>query len=109
MAKANSTKKSTGKTKIQPLSDRVLVRVDDEKGEHTTASGIILPSGAGEDRGSKQGTVVAVGPGHYDDGKLIPVKLKEGDVVLFQWGDEIKIDGVTYHILSESNILAIIK
>ena len=52
---------------------------------------------------------MAVGEGRFEEGRLIPVKVKVGDTVIFQWGDELKIDGENYQIVGESSILAIIK
>lgn len=96
--------------KIIPLSDRVLIKeLNQEEKDRKTNSGIIIPDSVHEDKGSKKGKVVAVGDGKYEDGKLIPMKVKIGDVVLFSWGDEIKIDGEEYQIVNESSILAIIK
>lgn len=96
---------------IVPLGDRALIRVEKtEDAERKHASGIIIPATVKEDRGAKRGEVVAVGPGRTtDEGKLIPTKIKVGDMVLFQWGDEIVMDGVEYQVVSESNILAVIK
>ena len=62
-----------------------------------------------EDKGAKKGTVVAVGPGRYDDGKLIAMGVFVGDTVLFSWGDVIKISGEEYHVVNESNIIAVVK
>ncbi len=95
--------------KIQPLHDKVLIKEDAESKEKKTASGIIIPVGVDSDKGSKSGEVVAVGTGRYEDGKLIPVSVKVGDSVLFQWGDKIKTDDEEYYIVKESEILAIIK
>ncbi len=95
--------------KIRPTSDRVLIREHTDDKEKKTASGIIIPVGAGEDKNSKSGEVVAVGPGRIDNGKLIPVAVKPGDKVLFQWGDKIKIDANEYYVVRESEILAVIK
>ena len=50
-----------------------------------------------------------IGEGRFEDGKVIPMKVSVGNVVLFQWGDQIKIDGEEYHVVSESNIIAIVK
>lgn len=107
MAKKETMKKAT----IVPLGDRVLIKVEKaEDAERKHASGIIIPATVKEDRGAKRGEVVAVGPGRItDEGKLIPTKIKVGDTVLFQWGDEIVMDGVEYQVVSESNILAVIK
>ncbi|OHA19815.1 MAG: hypothetical protein A3C08_01805 [Candidatus Taylorbacteria bacterium RIFCSPHIGHO2_02_FULL_47_18] len=95
--------------KIFPLGDRALIKVQKSEGESERDSGIIIPATVKEDRGAKRGTVVAVGDGRYEDGKIIPVRVKAGDEVLFQWGDEITVDGIEYHIVGESSILAVIK
>ncbi len=94
--------------KVRPLGDRVLVREIKKEGERSV-SGIIIPETVGEDRGSKKGEVVAVGPGKHDDGVLIPMTVKVGDKVLFQWGDKLTVDGTEYEMVAESSILAIIK
>lgn len=97
------------KPKIIPLGDRVLVRALDAVIK--TKSGIIIPDTASKER-PERGTVVAVGLGRTtDEGKVITPHVKIGDEILFsKYGpDEIKIDGEEYFILSESNILAIIK
>lgn len=94
--------------KIRPLGDRVLVRELKSEGEKIV-SGIIIPETVGEDRGSKKGEVIAVGPGKFDDGVLVPMGVKIGDKVLFGWGDKLTVDGVEYEMVNESSILAIIK
>jgi chaperonin GroES len=91
---------------ITPLGDRVLV--EELKQEAKTASGIILPDSYKDDRGMKEGKVIAVGPGRIIDGEMIPVAVKKGDKVFFQWGDELKIGGKEYHLVNESSIVAII-
>ncbi len=92
---------------LQPIGDRVLVK--EMKNEmKKTESGIILPTPIEEDRGAKRGLVVAVGNGKFEDGKLVPPPVKKDDEILFQWGDEIKINGEDYFIVSGSNILGII-
>lgn len=95
--------------KVKPLHERVLIKEDKESKEKKTASGIIIPITVDDDKGSKRGEIVAVGDGHYEDGKLIPISVKAGDKVLFQWGDKIKVDEEEYYIVKESEILAIIK
>lgn len=94
--------------KVQPLGDRVLVRELKKEGERSV-SGIIIPETVGEDRGAKKGEVIAVGPGKFDDGILVPMHVRVGDKVLFQWGDKLTIDGEEYEMVAESSILAIIK
>lgn len=105
--KKETTKKSS--VKVKPLADRVLVKEIVQESGGEMKSGIFIPETVNDDKGAKKGTVVAVGPGRYDDGKLVPLQVAVGDTVLFQWGDMIKIDGVEYHVVSESNIVAIVK
>jgi chaperonin GroES len=94
-------------TSIRPLHDRVLIRrlEEDEK----TAGGIIIPDTAKEK--PVQGEVVAVGPGvRGDDGQLIALDVKAGDIVLFgKWsGTEVKMDGEELMIMKESDIFGIV-
>lgn len=107
MKKTHSKQSSSG---IVPLHDRVVVReIGAEDAERKTESGIIIPVTVKEDKGAKRGRVIAKGPGRYEDGKLLPMGVAVGDTVLFQWGDEVTIDGEKYSILRESEIIAIIK
>jgi len=99
--------KKTKSTEIIPLGERVLIKEENNK-ESKTAAGIIIPITVSDDKGSKSGVVVAVGGGIYQDGKLIPLSVKKGDTVLFQWADKIKVEGKEYFIVKESEILAII-
>jgi chaperonin GroES len=93
--------------KFRPLHDRVVVkRVE---AESKTASGIIIPDNAREK--PSEGEVVAAGPGGRDEaGKLIPVDVATGDRVLFgKWsGTEVKLDGVEYLIMKESDIMGVL-
>jgi len=93
--------------KIQPLADRVVVKPLEQ--ESKTKSGIIIPDTAKEK--SHKGKVIAVGKGKYEDGKLVPLSLKLGDIVLYKeyGGDELKLDGEEVIILKEEDILAIIE
>jgi chaperonin GroES len=95
--------------KIRPMSDRVLIKESVDDKEKKTASGIIIPVGANEDKNGKRGEVIAVGPGRIEEGKTVAISVKVGDKVLFQWGDKITIEGEDYYIVRESEILAIIK
>ena len=61
-------------TKIRPLHDRVIVKRIEE--EEKTKGGIIIPDTAKEK--PQEGKVVAVGPGKYEDGKLIPLGSRPG-------------------------------
>ena len=94
--------------KFRPLHDRVVVtRID---ADNKTAGGIIIPDTAKEK--PSEGEVIAVGPGGRDESvKLVPIDLKKGDRVLFgKWsGTEVKIDGVEYLIMKESDIMGVIE
>lgn len=97
------------KSPISPLGDRVLIKeIKEKSGKDRTDSGIYLPETAKEDRGAKKGTVVAVGPGRYEDAKLIPTSVKVGDTVLFQWGDDFSYKGEDYIVVREGEIIAVI-
>lgn len=98
------------KKSVRPLGDRVLIKEYSEEALETkTKSGIIIPVTVENDRGTKRGEVIAVGPGRYEDGKNIPVSVKKGDEVLFSWGDKIKIDGVEYYIIRETEIIGVVE
>ena len=91
---------------FRPLHDRVLVQPLD--GGEKTAGGIIIPDTAKEK--PSEGKIIAVGPGaKTEDGKILPMEVKVGDLVLFgKWsGTEVKIDGVEYSIMKESDIMGI--
>ena len=93
--------------KFRPLHDRVVV--ERITAEEKTAGGIIIPDTAKEK--PQQGKIIAVGPGGRDEnGKLIPIDVKAGDLVLFgKWsGTEVKIDGHDYLIMKESDIMGVL-
>ena len=93
--------------KFRPLHDRVVImRIE---AEEKTTGGIIIPDTAKEK--PQQGEVIAVGPGGRDEsGKLIPIDVKAGDRVLFgKWsGTEVKLDGVEYLIMKESDLMGVL-
>jgi chaperonin GroES len=94
--------------KFRPLHDRVVVKRIDA--EERTAGGIIIPDTAKEK--PSQGEIIAVGPGGRDEnGKLIPIDVHPGDRVLFgKWsGTEVKIDGVDYLIMKESDVMGVLE
>ena len=96
------------KLNLKPLGDRVVV--DPVEKEERTASGIILPETAKEK--PQEGEIIAVGPGRRDDdGKLVPMDVKKGDVVLYAKyaGTEVKLEDKKVLILKESDILAIVE
>jgi len=94
--------------KIRPLQDRLIVKRIEE--EDTTKGGIIIPDSAKEK--PMEGKIVAAGTGKVlEDGKKLPLDVKEGDKVLFgkYAGTEIKIDGEELLIMREDDILGIIE
>ncbi len=92
---------------IKPLLDRVVTK--SVEAEETTKSGIILTSAAQEK--PQIAEVVAVGPGGIVDGNEVEMYVKVGDRVLTAkyGGTQVKIDGVEYTIVRQSDILAIVE
>jgi chaperonin GroES len=90
------------KLSIKPLADRVLIQP--AEADEKTVGGIIIPDTAKEK--PQKGTVVAVGPGKKDE----PMTVKTGDKVLYgkYSGTELNLDGISYLIMREADILAII-
>jgi len=97
---------STTATKLSPLADRVVVKALEE-GEQMRG-GLFIPDTAKEK--PQQGEIIFVGPGKYEDGKLIPMTVKVGDKVLYgkYSGTEVTIDNEPLLILRESDVLAVI-
>ena len=92
---------------VKPLADRVLI--EPAPAETKTVGGIIIPDTAKEK--PQQGVVIAVGTGKLNDkGEKIAFNVKKGDKVLMPkyGGTEIKLDGKTYQIMREEDILGII-
>jgi chaperonin GroES len=96
------------KVAIKPLEDRILVQANEA--ETTTASGLVIPDTAKEK--PQEGTVVAVGPGRFDEnGKRVPLDVKVGDTVIYSkyGGTEVKYAGEEYLVLSARDVLAVIE
>jgi len=92
---------------FRPLHDRVVVRRIEQ--EERSKGGIIIPDTAKEK--PQEGEIIAVGSGARDEqGKIHPLDVKVGDRVLFgKWsGTEIKLDGVEYLVMKESDIVGVI-
>ena len=90
----------------KPLSDRVII--EPQEAEQKTRSGIVLPDSAQEK--PQIGKIINIGPGKVsDEGKLIPMTVKPGDMVIYPkyGGTEIKVDNKEYLIVRENDILAI--
>ena len=92
---------------LKPLADRVIIKQIDA--EEKTKSGIILTSAAQEK--PQVFEVIEVGPGGVVDGNEVIMTVKKGDRIITgkYSGTEIKIDGVEYTIVRQSDILAIVQ
>ena len=95
------------KVAIKPLEDRIVVQAN--AAESTTASGLVIPDTAKEK--PQEGTVLAVGPGRFEDGNRVPLDVKVGDKVLYSkyGGTEVKYNGEEYLVLSARDVLAVIE
>jgi chaperonin GroES len=91
---------------LKPLEDRIVVKANEE--ENTTSSGIVIPDTAKEK--PQEGSVVAVGPGRFEDGARVPLDVAVGDNVIYSkyGGTEVKVEGDEYLILSARDVLAVI-
>ncbi len=98
--------KSAAGVKVNPLADRVVVKALEEAEQ--MRGGLYIPDTAKEK--PQQGEIIAVGPGKYEDGKLVPMGVKVGDKVLYgkYSGTEVTIEGDQLLILRESDVLAVI-
>jgi len=97
------------KTKIQPLGGNILVEPVSE--ESKTAAGIVLPDTVNKEKPQK-GKIVALGTGKVtDDGKKLPFNVKVGDIVIFKKysPDELEIEDKEYLIMTEEDLLAIVR
>jgi chaperonin GroES len=104
----NSSVPQEGTMRFRPLHDRVVVKRVEQ--ETKTAGGIIIPDTAKEK--PMEGEIIAVGPGARDEsGKVVALDVKAGDRILFgKWsGTEVKLDGVEYLIMKESDIMGVIQ
>jgi chaperonin GroES len=92
---------------LRPLEDRIVVKANEA--ETTTASGLVIPDTAKEK--PQEGTVIAVGPGRFDDGVRVPMDVKVGDVVLYSkyGGTEVRNGNEELLVLSARDILAIVE
>ena len=93
---------------LKPLGSRLVVEPIEQ--EDLTTGGIYLPDTAKEK--PQRGVILSIGPGDRDDeGKYLPMDVKEEDVVLFNKysGTEIKVDDKKLLIMKESDVLAIIE
>jgi len=94
--------------KLKPLRDRIIVeRIEEEEKE---VGGVLIPDTAKEK--PQKGKVIAVGPGRRTEkGDLIPVAVKEGDIIIFRKyaGNEVTVDDKEYLIIDEDDVLAVVE
>ena len=93
--------------KVNPLSDKVLVKRLDQEG--TTKGGIVIPENA--QKKSTKGKVISVGIGkELEDGSRSIMQVKENDIILLPTygGTEVIVDDEEFVIVEETDILAII-
>ncbi|MBI5654917.1 co-chaperone GroES [Candidatus Uhrbacteria bacterium] len=94
---------------LRPLGDRVIVKPAAK--EEMTKAGILLPDTVDKER-PEQGEVIAVGPGRLlENGNRAAMSLKVGDKVMFKKysPDEMKLDGVEYLVIAETDVMAVIE
>lgn len=98
--------KHTTSVNVAPLADRVVLRALDEA--EPMRGGLYIPDTAKEK--PQQGEIIAVGPGHFEKDKRVPMDVKIGDKVLYgkYSGTEVTIDGEQLIIMRESDVLAVI-
>ena len=92
---------------LKPLFDKVVIKKSEV--EETTKVGIILTGSAKEKPDVYE--VVAVGPGGMVDGKEVNMVLNVGDRVIVgkYSGTEVKLDGVEYTVVAQSDVLAVVQ
>lgn len=96
------------KCKLKPLGERIVIKV--LSSEEVTSGGIVLPDTAKEK--PQEGEVIAVGPGKLmDNGERSKMEVSVGDKIIFAKyaGTEVKVEGEKYLIISEKDVLAIVK
>lgn len=109
--KKNNAKKGNQKPKLVPMGDRILLRPESEETERKVGNiRIMLPESASKEK-SDRGKVIAVGEGRYEDGKLVPMRVRIGDTVIFSKYsyDEVKMNDEDFYLVKEDSILAVIR
>ena len=98
--------------RLQPVNDKLVVKVKEKKSDEKTVSGIILPDSVGEK--CIEAEVIAVSEGMYTTtGATVPPICSVGDTVIYdeqaQSPKDFKFEGDDYVIMSQNEILTIIK
>jgi chaperonin GroES len=107
--KKNNVKTNMKKTILTPLGDKIVVRLIEK--DKVTAGGIIIPGTVNSDQGFSQGKVLTIGAGlKTKKGKIKPLDVQQGDVVLFKMHStiQVEVDSEKLYILNESDVFGII-
>ena len=98
--------------RLKPINDKIVVKQKEDKQDHITEGGIILPDTV-QDGGLQEGTVVAASDGMYSaTGTMIPLVVSEGDTILYNKNAqkaEHKIDGEDYILMSVNEVMSIVR
>ena len=98
--------------RLKPVNDKIVVKQKEDKNDHMTKSGIILPDTV-QDGGLIEGKVVAASDGMYSaQGTLIPLVVFEGDTILYNKNahkSEHTIDGEEYILMSVNEVMSIVR
>lgn len=89
-------------THFEPLGDKVYIKREAAVSED---GGLVIPDAYQEK--IQRGKVVAVGPGRYDEkGNLVPMHVKEGDIVVFEAyaGHDVLMEGEEFLVMPEDQI-----
>ena len=94
--------------KLKPLADNIVVK--GISNEEITKSGIIIPDTVDKEK-PEQGEVVAVGPGKYENGQLIPMEVKVGNKIIFKKysPDDFKLEGEEVLVLKQEDVIAVLE
>ena len=98
--------------RLKPVNDKIVIKQTENKLDHITEGGIILPDTV-QDGGLIEGKVMAASDGMYSStGTIIPLVVSEGDTVLFNKNahkSEHKIDGEEYILMSVNEVMSIVR
>ena len=96
--------------KIHPVGSHVLVKVQAQPPEETSPGGLVLPHKL--PRAPQIVEVVAIGPGEYRNGALVPNRVEPGERAMMGTNYdsiELMIDGAPHRLIDEGDILAVVE
>jgi len=98
--------------RLKPVNDKIVVKQKEDKQDHITEGGIILPDTV-QDGTLLEGEVVAASDGMYSaTGTIIPLVVSEGDTILYNKNTlkaEHTIDGEEYILMSVNEVMSIVR